>query len=90
MVNQSLGVSVREYQTDVGPADYLYMKVQRIWQGLLTIKTLNLAHGYLLFSPTKDSLGMLEEETTLKVQLQDISDLDIEGLRPAQIKAIKI
>jgi type I restriction enzyme R subunit len=137
-LSESRGVAVREYQTDVGPADYVLF-VDRKPLGVIEAKkeeegqrltvAEDQAYGYaqakLKYNLNKEPLpfvyestGVLtrftdyrdpkprsrpvfyfhqpstllewfEEEKTLRARLQDMPTLDEEGLRPAQIKAIK-
>jgi len=137
-LSKSKGVAVREYPTDVGPADYVLF-VDRKPLGVIEAKredegqrlsvaedqAYDYAHAKLKYNLNKKPLPFVylstgvvtrftdyrdpkprsrpvfyfhqpstllewfEEEKTLRARLQDMPTLDEEGLRPAQIKAIK-
>ena len=132
------GVAVREYQTDVGPADYVLF-VDRKPVGVIEAKreeegerltvhedqAKDYAKATLKYNLNKEALPFVYESTgvltrftdyrdpkprsrpvfhfhkpetliewfnkpkTLRSRLQSIPELNIEGLRPAQIKAIR-
>ena len=137
-LSESLGVAVREYQTDVGLADYVLfvdrkpvgvIEAKKEEEGQRLIVAEDQSYGYaqaklkynlnedplpfvyestgvltrftdyrdpkprsrpiFYFHQPKTLLEWFEEETTLRGRLQEMPDLDEEGLRPAQIKAIK-
>jgi len=136
-LSANLGVAVREYQTDVGPADYVLfvdrkpvgvIEAKRKEEGVrLTIhedQAKNYAEATLKYNLNKQSLPFVYESTgaltrftdyrdpkprsrpvfyfhkpqtlinwfkqenTLRTRLKNLPELDEEGLRPAQIKAI--
>ncbi len=136
-LSASLGVAVREYQTDVGPADYVLF-VDRSPVGIIEAKReeegerlttveeqskdyadskLKYLHNSSLpfvyestgvltrftdyrdpkprsrpifhFHQPKTLQDWFTKEKTLRARLKEIPDLDANGLRPAQIKAIQ-
>ncbi|MBY0124407.1 DEAD/DEAH box helicase family protein [Bacillus sp. S/N-304-OC-R1] len=137
-LSAGIGIAVREYQTDVGPADYVLF-VERKPVGVIEAKkeeegqrltvaedqSSGYANAKLKYNLNKEPLPFVYESTgvltrftdnrdpkprsrpvfhfhqpstllewfgqssTLRSRLRNIPELDKEGLRPAQIKAIK-
>ena len=135
--NESLGIAIKEYQTDVGPADYVLFvdrkpvgiveaKKEDVGQNLSTVeeqssvyakaklKYLNndplrfvyestgaltrftdyqdpkpRAREIFSFHTPKTLLSWSKQEKTLRGRFFDIPDLETDGFRPAQIKAIR-
>ncbi len=135
--NESLGIAIKEYQTDVGPADYVLFvdrkpvgiveaKKEDVGQNLSTVeeqssgyanaklKYLNndplrfvyestgaltkftdlndpkpRAREVFSFHTPKTLLSWSKQEKTLRERFFDIPELETDGFRPAQIKAIK-
>ena len=135
--NESLGIAIKEYQTDVGPADYVLFvdrkpvgiveaKKEDVGQNLSTVeeqssgyanaklKYLNndplrfvyestgaltrftdlndpkpRAREIFSFHTPKTLLSWSKQDKTLRERFFDIPELETDGFRPAQIKAIK-
>ncbi|MGD9553940.1 MAG: DEAD/DEAH box helicase family protein [Arcobacteraceae bacterium] len=135
--NESLGIAIKEYQTDVGPADYVLFvdrkpvgiveaKKEEVGQNLSTVeeqssgyanaklKYLNndplrfvyestgaltrftdyqdpkpRAREIFSFHTPKTLLSWSKQDKTLRERFFDIPELETDGFRPAQIKAIK-
>ena len=135
--NESLGIAIKEYQTDVGPADYVLFvdrkpvgiveaKKEDVGQNLSTVeeqssgyanaklKYLNndplrfvyestgaltrftdyqdpkpRAREIFSFHTPKTLLSWSKQEKTLRGRFFDIPELETDGFRPAQIKAIR-
>ncbi len=135
--NESLGIAIKEYQTDVGPADYVLFvdrkpvgiieaKKEEVGQNLSSIEEQSSGYAnaklkYLNNDPLRfvyESTGVLtrftnyqdpkprarelfsfhtpktlllwsKQEKTLRERFFDIPELETDGFRPAQIKAIK-
>lgn len=137
-LSAGIGVAVREYQTDIGPADYVLF-VERKPVGVIEAKKAeegerltvaeDQAAGYanatLKYNLNKEPLSFVYEPTgivtrftdyrdpkpksrpvfyfhqpktlkewfektpTLRARLKDLPELEEEGLRPAQVKAIR-
>lgn len=135
--NESLGIAIKEYQTDVGPADYVLFvdrkpvgiveaKKEEVGQNLSTVEEQSSGYAnaklkYLNNDPLRfvyESTGVLtrftdlndpkprareifsfhtpktllswsKQEKTLRGRFFDIPELETDGFRPAQIKAIK-
>lgn len=135
--NESLGIAIKEYLTDVGPADYVLFvdrkpvgiveaKKEEVGQNLSTVeeqssgyanaklKYLNndplrfvyestgaltrftdlndpkpRAREIFSFHTPKTLLSWSKQEKTLRGRFFDIPELETDGFRPAQIKAIK-
>ncbi|PLW79937.1 restriction endonuclease subunit R [Candidatus Woesearchaeota archaeon] len=135
--NESLGIAIKEYQTDVGPADYVLFvdrkpvgiveaKKEDVGQNLSTVEEQSSGYAnaklkYLGNDPLKfvyESTGALtrftdlsdpkprarevfsfhtpktllswsKQEKTLRGRFFDIPELETDGFRPAQIKAIR-
>lgn len=135
--NESLGIAIKEYQTDVGPADYVLFvdrkpvgiveaKKEDVGQNLSTVeeqssgyanaklKYLNndplrfvyestgaltrftdyqdpkpRAREIFSFHTPKTLLSWSKQDKTLRGRFFDIPELETDGFRPAQIKAIR-
>lgn len=135
--NESLGIAIKEYQTDVGPADYVLFvdrkpvgiveaKKEDVGQNLSTVeeqssgyanaklKYLNndplrfvyestgaltrftdlndpkpRAREIFSFHTPKTLLSWSKQDKTLRERFFDIPELETDGFRPAQIKAIR-
>ena len=135
--NESLGIAIKEYQTDVGPADYVLFvdrkpvgiveaKKEDVGQNLSTVEEQSSGYAnaklkYLNNDPLRfvyESTGVLtrftdlndpkprarelfsfhtpktlllwsKQDKTLRGRFFDIPELEIDGFRPAQIKAIR-
>jgi type I restriction enzyme R subunit len=135
--NESLGIAIKEYQTDVGPADYVLFvdrkpvgiveaKKEEVGQNLSTVEEQSSGYAnaklkYLNNDPLRfvyESTGVLtrftdlndpkprarelfsfhtpktlllwsKQDKTLRGRFFDIPELEIDGFRPAQIKAIR-
>jgi len=135
--NESLGIAIKEYQTDVGPADYVLFvdrkpvgiveaKKEEVGQNLSSIEEQSSGYAnaklkYLNNDPLRfvyESTGTLtrftdyqdpkprareifsfhtpktlllwsKQDKTLRRRFFDIPELETDGFRPAQIKAIK-
>lgn len=135
--NESLGIAIKEYQTDVGPADYVLFvdrkpvgiveaKKEEVGQNLSTVeeqssgyanaklKYLNndplrfvyestgaltrftdyqdpkpRAREIFSFHTPKTLLSWSKQDKTLRERFFDIPELETDGFRPAQIKAIR-
>lgn len=135
--NESLGIAIKEYQTDVGPADYVLFvdrkpvgiveaKKEEVGQNLSTVEEQSSGYAnaklkYLNNDPLRfvyESTGVLtrftdlndpkprareifsfhtpktllswsKQEKTLRGRFFDIPELETDGFRPAQIKAIR-
>jgi len=135
--NESLGIAIKEYQTDVGPADYVLFvdrkpvgiveaKKEDVGQNLSTVeeqssgyanaklKYLNndplrfvyestgaltrftdyqdpkpRAREIFSFHTPKTLLSWSKQDKTLRERFFDIPELEMDGFRPAQIKAIR-
>lgn len=135
--NESLGIAIKEYQTDVGPADYVLFvdrkpvgiveaKKEDVGQNLSTVEEQSSGYAnaklkYLNNDPLRfvyESTGALtrftdlndpkprarevfsfhtpqtllswsKQEKTLRGRFFDIPELETDGFRPAQIKAIR-
>ncbi|MCT7406604.1 type I restriction endonuclease subunit R [Aliarcobacter cryaerophilus] len=135
--NESLGIAIKEYQTDVGPADYVLFvdrkpvgiveaKKEDVGQNLSTVEEQSSGYAnaklkYLNNDPLRfiyESTGALtrftdyqdpkprarevfsfhtpqtllswsKQEKTLRERFFDIPELETDGFRPAQIKAIR-
>jgi len=135
--NESLGIAIKEYQTDVGPADYVLFvdrkpvgiveaKKEEVGQNLSTVEEQSSGYAnaklkYLKNDPLRfvyESTGVLtrftdlndpkprareifsfhtpktllswsKQDKTLRGRFFDIPELETDGFRPAQIKAIK-
>lgn len=135
--NESLGIAIKEYQTDVGPADYVLFvdrkpvgiveaKKEEVGQNLSTVEEQSSGYAnaklkYLNNDPLRfvyESTGVLtrftdyqdskprareifsfhtpktllswsKQDKTLRERFFDIPELETDGFRPAQIKAIK-
>lgn len=135
--NEKLGIAIKEYQTDVGPADYVLFvdrkpvgiieaKKEDVGQNLSTVEEQSSGYAnaklkYLNNDPLRfvyESTGALtrftdyqdpkprarevfsfhtpqtllswsKQEKTLRERFFDIPELETDGFRPAQIKAIR-
>lgn len=135
--NESVGIAIKEYQTDVGPADYVLFvdrkpvgiveaKKEEVGQNLSTVEEQSSGYAnaklkYLNNDPLRfvyESTGVLirftdlndpkprareifsfhtpktllswsKQEKTLRERFFDIPELETDGFRPAQIKAIR-
>ncbi|MBD3795580.1 MAG: DEAD/DEAH box helicase family protein [Epsilonproteobacteria bacterium] len=135
--NESLGIAIKEYQTDVGPADYVLFvdrkpvgiveaKKEDVGQNLSTVEEQSSGYAnaklkYLNNDPLRfvyESTGVLtrftdyqdpkprareifsfhtpktllswsKQDKTLRERFFDIPELETDGFRPAQIKAIR-
>lgn len=135
--NESLGIAIKEYQTDVGPADYVLFvdrkpvgiveaKKEDVGQNLSTVEEQSSGYAnaklkYLNNDPLRfvyESTGVLtrftdlndpkprareifsfhtpktllswsKQDKTLRGRFFDIPELETDGFRPAQIKAIR-
>lgn len=135
--NESLGIAIKEYQTDVGPADYILFvdrkpvgiveaKKEEVGQNLSTVEEQSSGYAnaklkYLNNDPLRfvyESTGVLtrftdyqdpkprareifsfhtpkallswsKQDKTLRGRFSDIPELETDGFRPAQIKAIR-
>lgn len=135
--NESLGIAIKEYQTDVGPADYVLFvdrkpvgiveaKKEEVGQNLSTVEEQSSGYAnaklkYLNNDPLRfvyESTGVLtrftdlndpkprareifsfhtpktllswsKQDKTLRGRFFDIPELETDGFRPAQIKAIR-
>lgn len=135
--NESLGIAIKEYQTDVGPADYVLFvdrkpvgiveaKKEEVGQNLSTVEEQSSGYAnaklkYLNNDPLRfvyESTGALtrftdyqdpkprareifsfhtpktlqnwsKQDKTLRKRFFDIPELEVDGFRPAQIKAIR-
>ncbi|MGE4457210.1 MAG: DEAD/DEAH box helicase family protein [Arcobacteraceae bacterium] len=135
--NESLGIAIKEYQTDVGPADYVLFvdrkpvgiveaKKEEVGQNLSTVEEQSTGYAnaklkYLNNDPLRfvyESTGVLtrftdlndpkprarevfsfhtpktllswsKQDKTLRGRFFDIPELETDGFRPAQIKAIR-
>jgi type I restriction enzyme R subunit len=135
--NESLGIVIKEYQTDIGPADYVLFvdrkpvgiveaKKEEVGQNLSTVEEQSSGYAnaklkYLNNDPLRfvyESTGVLtrftdlndpkprareifsfhtpktllswsKQDKTLRGRFFDIPELETDGFRPAQIKAIR-